>query len=526
MSPAARFALAVLVVVAGVAGLGLGPRGEVAGASPPAITVTVDGTAVADGNTTQTESDPTVGVNVTADQPIRVVSVRVDGTTRRRYTPNATALDRSFTLQLDSGDHTLDVVVKAGSVTTHSVTVTKDAERPYVRYTSPFETDRYAPPPERVTVNATSVVLGGEFTDVTGVTHLRILRETEYEVGSVARTDRAVYTADDLNGTFRQPLFLGVGRNNVTARYYDRVGHTRKHQFRIVVEDSAPPTLSNLSAVRLSPSTLRIRGDAVDNGQIRSISVSPKADSGTAYLVDPGLGEPNPARQRMTFGTNVTLYPGATAVVLNATDTAGNSIERTVTVRRNVVPELVLARGGTRFANRSTVVARGRATDGEIVAASVETVDPSTGEVIDIASLHDGGIVTDLTFERRLDAPEGRHVTVRLRVIDSSGTEHVATLDRTWTAETPTATATATPVTPTATATPVTPTATPATPTPAPTDAGFTLPLLGVTVPVPAVLGASVTLPVPVVGPFDLPIAPVVALLVLGLGLGVVGRVR
>ncbi|MFC7173028.1 hypothetical protein ACFQL0_06045 [Haloplanus litoreus] len=163
-------------------------------------------------------------------------------------------------------------------------------------------------------------------------------------------------------------------------------------------------------------------------------------------------------------------------------------------------------------------------TDGEIVAASVETVDPETGEVVDIVSLHDGDIVTDLPFERHLDAPEGRTAIVRLRVIDSSGTEHVTSLDRTLTVETPTPAATETPTptpTPAATETPPTPTPTP---TPAPESGGVTVPLIGVTIPIPSILGASIIVPVPFVGPFDVPLAPAAAVLVLGLG--AVGRLR
>lgn len=523
-STAARLVSSLLVVTA------VATVGSVAvAASSPAIAVTVDGTAVTEGNATLVSSDPTVGVSVDSSRTIRVVSVRVDGTTERRYTPNATTLDESFDLSLASGNHTVEVVVKTDSVTTYSVTVTKDAERPYVQYTSPFETDRYAPPPTNPTVNRSRVVLAGNFTDVSGVTHLRILRETTYRVGSDPRVDRQVYTASDLGDSFEQPIFLGVGTNNVTARYHDELGHVREHEMRITVRDTAPPSLSNLSAVRRSPSELTIRGSVTDNGQVRSVSLRPKAGSGTTYLVEPGVGRPDPTRQRIGFETNVSVGPGRTAVVINATDTAGNAVERTVTVRRNVTPELALDSERTRFVNESAVRVGGGATDGEIVAASVETVDPESGDVVDIVSLHDGDIRTDLSFERTLDAPDGRTVAVRLRVIDSSGTEHVTRLDRTRTVATATATATPTPTaTPEPTATPAStpaPTATPVTTTPdADTRSGITVPLLGVTVPVPGLLGASVTLPVPVLGPLELPVVPGVALLVVLVG--AVGWVR
>jgi hypothetical protein len=523
-STVVRLVCSVLLVA--TLAVGIGAVGSTA-ATPPAITVAVDGTTVADGDTTLVESDPTVDVTVDADRSIRVVSVRVDGTTVRRATPNATAFDESFDLEVPSGEHSITVVVKTDQVTTHEVTVTKDAERPYVEYTAPFETDRYAPPPESASVNRSRIVLAGNFTDVTGVSHLRIVRETEFSVGSSTRTDREIYTASGFNGSFSQPIFLGVGRNNVTATYYDELGHAREHRFRIVVEDTAPPTLSNLSAVRTSPSTLRLRGHATDNGQIRNVTIRPEDGSSTTYLVESDLGRPDPTRRRVSFGTNRSLYPGATAVVVEATDTAGNSVERTVTVRRTVAPDLRLDPTGTQYVNESTVTVRGRATGGEIASASVETV--VDGDVVDIATLHDGGVVTDLSFDRRLGAPDGRNVTVRLRVIDTEGTEHVTSLDRTLTTETPTATPTATPTptptsaTPTATATPTPVTSTPVG-TPAPDATGITLPLIGVTIPVPAVLGASVSLPVPIVGPFDVPIVPVFGLVVLGLG--AVARVR
>jgi hypothetical protein len=525
MSIALRLALATTLVAA--TAVALVPGAGVAGATSPAITVTVDGRAVADGNTTLIETDPTVGITVDAEQSIRVVSVRLDGTTERRYTPNATTVEESFELPVASGEHDLDVVVKAGNVTTHSVTVTKDAERPYVRYTTPFETDRYAPPPRETTVNRSRVVLGGNFTDVTGVTHLRIVRTTDYAVGGTSRTDRDVYEASGFDGSFEQPIFLDVGANNVTAWYYDRMGHARVHDFRIVVEDTAPPSLFNLSAVRPSSSTLRISGEATDNGQIRSVSVHPVGQAGVTYLRSPGTGAADADRRAVAFDRTVSLYPGATAVVVNATDTAGNSVERTVSVRRTVAPELRFDRSRTRFVDGGRIVVAGGATDGEIADATVETVDPASGEVVDIASVHGDGTVTDLAFERRLAAPEGRTVTLRLRVIDAAGTEHVVELNRTRRAETPTPPTTTPPSSPTATATPPpSPTPTPAANATAATNgtAGLTLPLVGVTVPVPDALGASVALPVPVVGPIDLPVAPVA--LLIAVGLGVVGRRR
>lgn len=527
-STARSVALVALVVAPLIGGVG-GFGGTAVGQTPPDITVAVDGSTVDDGDDTLVESDPTVDVSVEADDRISVVSVRVDGTTRSQYTPNATTFDESVDLDLQSGEHTLDVVVETGgTTTTHSITVTKDAQRPYVRYTSPFETDLYAAPPEAVTVNSSRITLAGNFSDVTGVSHLRILRTTKYQVGTTAQTARQVYQRSDLDGSFEQSIYLGVGHNTVTARYYDELGHVRVHRLNVTVEDTAPPTLTDLSAVRRSPSELRIRGQVTDNGQIRSVAIRPEGAPNSAYLVDPATDRPDPERRSVDFGTNVSLHPGVTTVVVTATDTEGNSVERTVTVRRTVDPELRLDPDATRFANTSSVAVSGRATDGEVVSATVETVDPASGEVVDIASLHDGDIVTDLHFDRRLDAPDGRNVTVRLRVIDSSGTEHVTSLDRTLAVETPAPTATPTPsATPTsapdaASSTPP-PTAT-TTPAPATDDAGVTVPLLGVTVPVPSVLGASVSLPIPVVGPIDLPLVP--AAVVALVGLGAVGRIR
>ena len=522
-STALRLVVSILLVVAAAATLA--PAG--ATATPPVISLAVDGTELDAGESILVRTDPTIDVTVDANRSIRVVSVRVDGTTVHRATPNDTTFAQSVDVDVSSGDHTVAVVVKTDRVTTHEVTVTKDAERPYVRYTAPFETDQYAPPPDSVSVNRSRVVLAGNFTDVTGVSHLRIERTATYEVGSASRNDTEIYTAAELNGSFTQPIFLGVGRNNITARYYDRAGYERVHRFRIEVADTAPPTLSNLSAIRTSPSTLRVAGAATDNGQIRSVAVSPANESGTTYLVDPGFDRPDRTRARVTFRTNRTLSPGSTPIIVEATDTAGNTVERTVTVQRTVAPDLRLDPTGTRFVTEGTVVARGRATDGEIASASVETVDPATGDVVDIASIHGGGVVTDLSFDRRLDAPDGRRATIRLRVIDSSGTEHVRSVDRRLTAETPTATATPSPATSAPTATPVAPTPTPAvTPvsTPEPEPSGLTVPLLGVTIPVPSILGASLSVPVPVVGPFDVPVVPVVGLGVVGLG--IVARIR
>jgi hypothetical protein len=515
---AVRLVLAALLVATVAAAA---PAGTAE--TPPSVTLTVDGETLADGGSTLVATDPDARVRADADTPIREVAVRLDGTTVHRATPNATSVDTTVDLDVQSGDHTLTVVVKAETVTTHEVTITKDAERPYVRYTAPFETEQYAPPPETVTVNRTRVTLRGNFTDVTGVTHLRIRRTTTYEVGGLSRNDTTLYTASGFNGSFAQPMFLGVGRNDLTARYYDAFGHQRVHNVTVVVDDTAPPTLSNLSAVRRSADTLRIRGVATDNGQLRNVSVQARTRSSagsrseTRLLAGGWSARPSRDRLRHEFDRNVSLYPGVTAVVVSANDTAGNTVERVVTVRRTVDPDLRLDPTATRFANEETVVARGRATDGEIASATVETVDPDTGEVVDIVTLHDGAVVTDLSFERRLDAPDGRDATIRLRVVDSAGTEHVRSVDRRLSVETQTATPTQT-----ATATPAptpTPTATPApTPTATPAPDGVTVPLIGVTIPIPSVFGAAVSVPVPFVGPFDVPIVPAAGLAVVGLG--------
>lgn len=45
-----------------------------------------------------------------------------------------------------------------------------------------------------------------------------------------------------------------------------------------------------------------------------------------------------------------------TAISVRATDTAGNAVERTITVRRTVAPDLRLDPTGTQYVNASTVV--------------------------------------------------------------------------------------------------------------------------------------------------------------------------
>lgn len=436
----------------------------------PSVTVTVDGAELSDGGTVTVTDDPSVTVEATADQPIETVDIRVNGTSRASFEPNASSVSETVTLDLDGGDNQVRVVVTAGEVSSVTGIVRLDAEGPRVAYTSPFSTNRFEGVPDAVTVRNGTVTLAGDVYDTTNVTELTIERTYEYSFGGSSRQSREVYRLDDVGGSFEQELLLGEGTNDVRVQLEDETGHTTVHRFDLQLVDDERPVIEIESVTRSEEGTVRVQGEVRDNVKVNSLQIGRVGSSSSTYLVNPTDPEPERERLSVEFDTTISVSSDTEQIRLRAEDIAGNSRTRTIPVdyTRQIEPSIAIDEDATTLAD-GVVEISGVVDDGEITTVRAETV-AEDGSVVDFTTVYSGDVTERVALDGiALEAATGR-TTVRIRVIDSTGQEHVSSLELAGTAPaqvtaTPTATVTSTgTATPTATSASITtppPTATP-----------------------------------------------------------------
>jgi hypothetical protein len=511
-----------------------------ADSTSPTVDVTVDAAPLDPGETHHTPTDPLVRVAVSADSPVSLVEIRVDGTTRHAFEPGSERFDRSVTLDLETGPHRVTVVVRADGVATYEATVIKDDEAPVVEYVTPFGSNASTADddttPTELTVNRGNVSVGGDLRDLSAVEAVRINHTYDYElVNGTERTGTAQHLLPTPGADFRQSLALVPGSNRITVFTEDAVGNDREHEFTIAVDDGTAPALSITDVEWLSPTRLHVEGRVTDRVQVQSVWLESNATAALPVanatatdgnptrhpLVFPASTAPNPDRRNVTVDTTIYHPAGADHLVLGANDTAGNERTWNYSLSTFLAPTVTVDDGRTGYVDDRTVAVGGRVVDGQVRTVSVEAVDPETGRIVDIRPVELGA---EGAFATRLDAAPDE-TRVRIRVRDASGAEHLTNAT---------------------VAGALDPTATPARGTSAggggsservdasgsdgEADAlgsdgeaaenessGIRLPVVGVVVPTPnmGVLSASVSLPVPVVGPFEIPLLaaglPVVA---------------
>ena len=501
----------------------------------PTVDVTVDAAPLDPGELHHTPTDPLVRVVVSADAPVSLVELRVDGTTRHAFEPGSERFDRSVTLDLGTGSHRVTVVARADGVATHGATVIKDDEAPVIDYTTPFGPDASTadddtPPPTELTVNRGNVSLGGDLRDLSAVEAVRINHTYDYELANgTERTGTAQHLRPTPGADFRQSLALVPGSNRIIVFTEDAVGNVHEHEFTLAVDDGTAPTLSITGVTWLSPTRLHVEGRVTDRVQVQSVWLKSNATAavptanvteteGTPTrhpLVFPASTAPNPDRRNVTLDTTVYHPAGADYLVLGANDTAGNERTWNYSLSTFLAPNVTVDDGRTGYVDDRTVAVGGRVVDGQVRDVSVEAVDPETGRIVDLRPVDLGAAGA---FDARLDAAPDETL-VRVRARDASGAEHLTNATVAGVLE-------------------PTPTPTPArdaptddgaervdTPRPGASDgetadnesSGLRLPVVGVVVPTPnlGLLSASVSLPVPVLGPFEVPLlvagVPVVA---------------
>jgi len=513
-------AVALLVAVAGAV-----PLVAAQSSASPTITVSADASPLDPGEAHHTPTDPLVRVQVTADAPVSLIEVRVDGTTRHTFEPSSERADRSVSLDLETGPHRLTVVARADDTATYGATIVKDDEAPVVNYSAPFganasSDDPAAPPSSELTVNRGNVSVNGTLDDLSGIDAVRVDHAYDYRsVDGAERADERQHLLSGPGGEFNQSLALAPGSNRIRVRAEDTVGNVRTHEFTVAVDDETAPSLTVTDIEWVSPTRLHVEGRVTDRVQVQSVWLESGNDSDDATrhpLVFPQSTAPD--RDRRTVEVDTTVYhpPDDDYVVLGVNDTAGNERTWNYSLATFLAPNVTVVDGRTGYVDDRTVAVGGRVVDGQVREVTVEAVDPATGRIVDIRPVELGA---DGSFDTRLGATPDE-TRIRVRVRDASGAEHLTNatvagpLDPT---PTPSDGGTAPPTAGadgggTATATAMNEMG---------TD-GLRVPLVGVVIPTPAVevpdpLGASLTVPLPVIGPVDVPLiagAPILLVVV------------
>jgi hypothetical protein len=513
-------AVAALLACVGI----IAPAVAAQPAESPTITISADADPLAPGEVHHTPTDPLVRVQVSADTPVSLVEVRIDGTTRHAFEPSSERVDRSVSLDLETGRHRLTVVARGDGAATREATLVKDDAAPTVNYSAPFDPeassdDPATPPATELTVTRGNVSVDGTLADLSGVTVVRVDHAYDYRaVSGTEREGRRQYLLASPGDAFAQSLSLTPGSNTITVRAEDAVGNVRTHEFTVAVDDGTAPTLSITDVEWVSETRLHVEGRATDRVQVGAVwleSGDSSGDEGVERhpLVFPQGTAPDRDRRNVTVDTTVYHPPGTDYVVLGANDTAGNERTWNYSLSRFLAPNVTVDGARTGYVDDRTVAVGGRVADGQVRAVSVETVDPATGRIVDIRPVDCG---PDGAFTTRLGAVPDRTV-VRVRVRDASGAEHLTNATVTGPLE---------PTTPAAGADDSTGGSdesggdTDGAGTDADTagteatdegGGGVRIPLVGVVVPVPSVdiagaLSARVSLPVPVVGPIEVPV--------------------
>ncbi|WP_157744273.1 hypothetical protein [Halopenitus persicus] len=417
----AIWGIVLVIAIVGMAGVVVG---DVQNTS-----VSIDGTELAAGDTVRVDGHPTVDVSIEADTAIDLVEVRVNGNIDgRSFEPGTESFSRTLELEMDDGENTLQIVASAGGTSTYEATVYKDSTSPYLQYTSPFSTPDLSPPPDSTTVGDARVTLAADIVDEFGVETIEIQRRYDYTFAGQGETSRESYQITDPGGSFSQEVFLGDGENRIRASYVDEAGNTRVHEFVLYVDDTEQPTMDLSVPERTGTDEVRVQGTVSDNVKINSVELEGPTGS-TTQVLQSTHAEPNRDRLSTEINRVVSLNEGENDITITATDIAGNTIERdyTIVYDRDIDPDVTFDQERTTVENGQVSVV-GRVDRGEIDSVTIESVDPETEEIIDIARVYGGDETTSrVDLDHQLAAADGETI-VRVIVTDSQGDQHEETI--------------------------------------------------------------------------------------------------
>lgn len=429
----------------------------------------VDEAALSEGGRVITSHDPTITLDVRADSPIEVVSIRVDGETRRTYSPDAESFQRSEEIDLKPRENEVRIVVKANETTTRTGTIVKDNRAPLMTFESPFEAGfvnsngTYSAPNETYTIEDAQVTLAGTFQDETGIEKVRIERTYRTTTnGSGTIYNRSRTTIEEPGESIAYPLRLGPaaqniengtdiqnGTNTVRLTAFDRFEQRRVYEVDLLVEDNDAPEIDlHRVSTDVTNQSVTFNFTVTDRVGIESVGYRRgfEDDDGLRYLIFGRRPMSQPVQQ--TFNETIRVTEGMESLTLVAEDGVGNVTTQTQFVRydRLVTPDLRLASAEHVGENRIRI--RGGASDGQITRVHAEVV--KDGEILDIRKVYDGDVRDRIRVDETLTA-SSFPVTVRIRVTDATGEEYVESAQLTRDEAVTPSEPTATPVSPTQT---------------------------------------------------------------------------
>jgi len=434
----------------GSAGALAGVPGGFPQADATNISVTVRGELLDNGSVTgekelsegerlELSGDPELALDVRSGSTIDIVSVRVDGRTRRSYVPNASSFNETTELDLDPGPHDVRVVVEADRTTSFAAELVNDPNGPLATFRSPFsagfvgENGSYSAPEGNYTLEASEVALEADLHDRVGVDRVTVERVYEGEFRGTTVFDRERFRINDPGDSVSRSLRLGEtgagaenGTNALNVTLFDKFGQSQQYDVELRVNDTDDPEIEiNNVEPKIERQAATIEFTVRDDVGVESVGyrLGDATGFGLKYLL---FGqEPVERPVRESFSQTVRVTGSEDDITLVATDGAGHrtNLTRTVDYASLVRPRIQFVPNETGVVGERVVRVRGEVFDGQIVRVRAETVS-SDGDVLDLVAVHGGSVTENVTVDQRLNTSI-YPATVRIRAVDATGTEHV-----------------------------------------------------------------------------------------------------
>jgi hypothetical protein len=175
-----------------------------------------------------------------------------------------------------------------------------------------------------VTVSDGTLIIRGQATDESGISHLTIRRTYEYDSGASTETRSYYASPSASNGSFEHRVPLGAGTNEVNISVVDNQGIPQQMDVVVTVNDTAAPDIKRLSARATDDGEfVRIEGWVRDNVRVDRL----QADGQTKPL---DTGKRDLDREWVWVSEGVPRPDGNETVTVGLVDSAGN--QRNVTV--------------------------------------------------------------------------------------------------------------------------------------------------------------------------------------------------
>ncbi|SEA17444.1 hypothetical protein SAMN04488065_2076 [Haloplanus vescus] len=385
------------------------------------VNITIDGSTVQDGNRVVVTDDPEVDIELDANESIETVAVRVGGETRRTFEPESSSFSERITLDLDDGEYEVSVVAESIGVQ-RTTTVIKDSDGPEVTYTSPFESVGY-PSNGEVTLTRADTTLAAELSDQNNVSKVRIERKYEWLFAGKRDQVRQTYRIKNPGTNITQPILFGLGENELQVEVIDEYGQRTIHDITVSVVDSQRPSIDLDRFERSENGELTVAGTVSDGVKVNSLSYRLESTSQTVRILNPTTKEPTRDRVNTDFEFATETPTGATAIILVATDVAGNTRQWKIPFdyQGHLEPTITIDEAATHVSGDSLVF-EGKVNDTRARKVVVKSTT-ADGETVRTITVHEGETADRIPFRGRIDAAAGQTRLI-VEVTDIEGGVH------------------------------------------------------------------------------------------------------